>query len=363
MTQGEATRLESFEVLLDDFGRLPGRVARPPTFMEIAGYPNRENACSNILAFFMDSEEPHGLGTLVLDALASVTGIAAADEGVGGNISVEREVYTDAGKKIDILIQSDTHAIIIENKIYAKPDNPFADYASYLNQIADGRAKHKLLLTISQNEECREWGFTNLMHEEFVGQIRSLLGRYVSSADARYLTMFLDFLNTLDNLQEGSRMDQKFVKLLAERQDDIKDLLAQIRVFEGERKKKVQDLGTLIELSEHQNIQQRTLPKGRELSAVLFHEIPVSDDLQVGVDTVISPQGWEIQIFVRGGGNPSKLRELLQRLEIPFEEKKRFIHHDHFAYDANLDRITPVLQEVVDKLATSQNAGSDLGPA
>jgi PD-(D/E)XK nuclease superfamily len=109
--------------LLDDFVKLPARIERPSTFMEIAGYPHYENVYSNILAFYLDPEEAHGLGTLVLDALARVGSIAAADEGVGGNVSVEREVITDNGNRIDILIETDAHAILIENKIYASVEN------------------------------------------------------------------------------------------------------------------------------------------------------------------------------------------------------------------------------------------------
>ncbi len=118
---------EALEALLDDFGRLPARVERPPTFMEIAGYPHYENVCSNVLAFYLDPQQPHGLGTLLLDALARAGGIASPDEGIGGNVSVEREVITDAGNRIDIVIESDAHAIVIENKIRAAVSNPFAD--------------------------------------------------------------------------------------------------------------------------------------------------------------------------------------------------------------------------------------------
>ena len=51
--------VESATKLLDDSQKLPNRVERPRTFMEIAGYSHYENVCSNILAFFMDPEEPH----------------------------------------------------------------------------------------------------------------------------------------------------------------------------------------------------------------------------------------------------------------------------------------------------------------
>lgn len=36
---------------------LPGRAERLRILMGIAGYPHYENACSNILAFFMDPED------------------------------------------------------------------------------------------------------------------------------------------------------------------------------------------------------------------------------------------------------------------------------------------------------------------
>lgn len=346
------------EKLLDEFRALPGRVERPRTFMEIAGYPHYENVCSNILAFFMDPEESHGLGTLVLDALASAGGIATADEGLGGNISIEREVSTDAGNRIDILITSDTHAIMIENKIYAGVSNPFEDYSAYLNRIASGRAEHKLLLTLNPINEGNDWDFTNLTYADFVGEIRSLLGCYVSNADARHLTLFLDFLNTLENLQKGTRMDQEFVKLLAERHDDIEGLLADLESFRIEMQEKVSELRTLIDTSQHETVEKQALWRKdrRSISYTVYHNIRVAADLLVGIDTCLNPQGWEIQIFARARNkdNTSKLRELLQRLEIPFEEGWRFIHSTHFAYDESLDNIKPVLQGVVNKIATSQ---------
>ncbi|MGI8910018.1 MAG: PD-(D/E)XK nuclease family protein [Rubrobacteraceae bacterium] len=348
------------EKLLDDFRALPGHVERPRTFMEIAGYPHYENVCSNILAFFMDPEESHRLETLVLDALASAGNIAAADEGVGGSVSVEREIVTDAGNRIDILIESDDRAILIENKIYASASNPFGDYAAYLDRrIPDGRAKHKLLLTVFPTDEGRKWDFTNLTYKEFVEQIRSLLGRYVSVADTRYLTMFLDFLNTLEHLQRGTRMDQEFVEFLAERSDEVQNLLAEVKGFKDELRSKVQDLGALITVEEYRNVEQRFWRTGTLLVDILYYEIRVSANLLVTIEADVVPHGWHILIWSRRGkGDRSELRDLLQDLEIQFEERpedmKWFISPVHFDYDENLEEIRPVLQELIDKIATSQ---------
>lgn len=364
MAQNKDIRLESFETLLDDFRQLPGRVKRPRTFMEIAGYPHYENACSNVLAFFMDPEESHGLGTLVLDALVSAVGNTDA-EGVGGNVSVEREVVTEAGNRIDILITSDEQAILIENKIYAWADNPFDDYGTYLERrILDGRVKHKILLTMYPADEGSQWDFTNLTYEQFVEQIRSLLGLYASTADTRYLTMFLDFLNTLENLRKGSRMDQEFVKLLAERSDDVREFFNDLSSLRDELRDKVKGLQPLI-ASQYPIVEEEGLWRGDTvaMSDNLYYKIRVAQDLLVGIDTRISPHGWEIQIFARDRGDPSKLREILNHLGIPFEERERLVHpnletgrfiHQHFAYNEKLNRIRSVLQNLIDKLATSQ---------
>ncbi len=351
------------EKLLDDFRKLPGRVERPRTFMEIAGYPHYENVCSNILAFFMDPEESHGFGTLVLDALMSVENCAETDKMINGSISVDREVFANKGNKIDLLITSDNRAILIENKIHAVANNPFDDYSAYLDQISDGRKSHKILFTLYPTNAGSKWGFTNLMHEEFVGQIRSLLGYYVSGADTRHLTMFLDFLNTLENLQRGSRMNQEFVKLLADRGDDIRSLFSDMRSFRADMRSKVEELSSLINIEDYTNIEQGFWRNNIvDMFDNLQYNIRAAEDLLVGIDTHVNPNGWEIRIFPRDKGDLLKLRDFLRRLEITFEKREGWrrdiVYPADFAYDENLDQISPVLQNLIDKLATSHGRGA-----
>jgi hypothetical protein len=169
--------------LLDEFRRLPGRISRPQTFMEIGGYPHYENVCSNFLAFYFDPECPHGLGSLFLDALGGSVGSEGVEGGLGGNVSVEREVVTESGNRIDLLIKSDSHAVLIENKIFAAVSNPFEDYAAYLRSLKNesGDAfpdenKIKILLTLYPSREGSEWGFVNVTHADFAGAVRPRLG-------------------------------------------------------------------------------------------------------------------------------------------------------------------------------------------
>src|SRR6266446_3576161 len=68
-----AGSLAEFEYLLASFDLLPKAEKKPfTTLLEIANYPHSELACSNILAFFLNPDEEHKLGSLVLNSLFSV---------------------------------------------------------------------------------------------------------------------------------------------------------------------------------------------------------------------------------------------------------------------------------------------------
>ena len=365
-------RAQTAEALLDAFSQqVPLRPERLPTFMEITRYPHYENVCSNILAFFFDPDNPHGLGTLFLDALVQVGGIEDQAGTLGRNVQVGREEPTDVGR-IDILIQSDSHAVLIENKIFRPVDNPLDDYAKYLDSLPQCH-KYRFLLTLKPIDESTKrdiecYGFQNITHEDLANEIRGLLGSYVANVDTRYLTFMLDFLNTLDCLPEDMAMDQKFVDFLKNRPEgEIENFLNQINEFKKGLRKQIDLLEERIDVRSYDNVSPWKNPK--TLGHVLTYDITLSSfENKVVVETVINCKGWKVQVWLRrgaGGGpvtNPGRreeLLELLRRLGIPLEEEKdeRFLRASfEDAVNSDLpDQIDWVVQDVVDKLACSDS--------
>lgn len=354
-----------FVNFLDEFQRLPTRTERLPTLMEVAGCAHKENVCSNILAFFFDPEGPHGFGTLFLDAIMQIDSTQNQEGTIGSNVSVEREVTTAAGNRIDILIQSDSHAILIENKIFAGIDNPFDEYSAYLDSLQPmGRHKHKFLFTLTPLSENTErdiahHGFQNITHGRFVNEIRGLLGRYiVPRVDTRYLTFMFDLLNTLDNLREGMVMDPAFLDFLASRRNHAEAFLEEIKTLKTELRNKVRGLADLIDVSHFPNVSQWKYREPERLFDTLVHDITLTSGLVVAVDTVVSPSGWTVEIFVREGGDSAELQNLLQRLDISFEEGERFIC-ERFEYAETLDQIHPFVRDVVRRLAQQRQDAED----
>ncbi|MBV8362208.1 MAG: PD-(D/E)XK nuclease family protein [Deltaproteobacteria bacterium] len=69
---------KEFSQLLDEFSR----IWQPPpeqTILEIAGYAHYEIVASNILKFFLDPEQNHGLQTSVLESLLAAAGKITSD--------------------------------------------------------------------------------------------------------------------------------------------------------------------------------------------------------------------------------------------------------------------------------------------
>lgn len=338
--------------LLDDFGKLSIRDERPQTFMEIAGLPRREDACSKILAFFLDPEEAHGLGTLVLDALADARNKneTFGNGRIGGNVSVETEVVID------------------ENKTAKNPRivNPFCVYASYQEKIARARLEPKIRLTVTPSSAGSNEGFDNITHARFIREIRSRLGSHVSEADTRYLTLFLDFLNTLEILKEGTRMDRRLVVFLAKRRGEVVELLTKVEDFNKELEKKGKELRTLIDAAGHENVEQGFWCDRKELYCDLIHDIQISETLTIVLDASIFPEGWQIWMWPHGGDQQmltdrSEMRALLDSLKISADEyyDEGFLHrlsYDHeydqtLTYDEDINSVADLLQGLIDTLA------------
>ena len=80
--------------------------------MEIARFPHWENVYSNILAFFLDTDRPHGFGPLFVRSVLAAyrsrcpeawSGDAPTPDTVEATDGVEREVWTGQGS-IDLVV-------------------------------------------------------------------------------------------------------------------------------------------------------------------------------------------------------------------------------------------------------------------
>src|SRR5690349_16763742 len=104
--------LPDLEEMLEEVQKLT--FAENPTFLEISGHASSENTFSNILKFFLDPKQPHGVGNLCLKSLLQSCERYNMPFINFESLHIEREHTTKTGR-IDLLLLTSKWVIAIEN--------------------------------------------------------------------------------------------------------------------------------------------------------------------------------------------------------------------------------------------------------
>ena len=221
--------LEKAQQLIRDFEKLDKPLARKKTFLEIIGVNHLEAVSSKALAFFFDTEEAHGLKDMCIQALVEL--INQQKFFINSDLPIKtkyinREVSTVDKKRIDLVIDCHDSLIIIENKISHNPDNPFKSYIEYGDEKAQEMPVHYVLLGIQEPVERIE-PFIFISHFKLVKAILSKLNEYIFNADQYYLTLLLDYLNSIELLNTESeigKMEKAIANFFANNLEKIQEI-------------------------------------------------------------------------------------------------------------------------------------------
>lgn len=355
------------EDLVEDFARIKGPSTSLPTFLEITQFPHFELVSSNLLAFFLDPEGDHGLGTLFLDAL-----LAPIDLERFSFRSVQREAPTENGKRLDIVIEGESHVIGVENKVFAPVNNPLREYRSHLRRIAKGR--QAVLMILGLREPAPETVPSDLLvvtYEQLMGRVRENFGAFAADAPAQYLTFALDFVKTMENLKKGSRMNQAVLELFRSRQSDVIDLLDAAHQVSKELRRIVQQLAELVSEKLADDLESRVrawfYQRTRELTDDLVNDVRYPSGAVVAIDTWLSMEGWQVVVWQRKSVGPKlrmpELTTWLQRQGVKFHvdpgttgDWSNRLVTAIFPFDAPLEDVAEYVSGVVTAIARSHGA-------
>jgi hypothetical protein len=195
-------KLESFLSNMPSFAK-----DAKDTFLQISGYPNYENVISNLYAFFLHPEGPHGLKNLFMISLCEC--IPSKDISMI-DYSVQREFFTQNGGKIDIIILENINnsievpkGVFIENKLYHILNNDLEDYYNSLGSTCD---KTGIVLTILKDHSIPS-KFFNVTHREWINSIKKNLNNFWDEADEKYKPLLKDFIEHIDTFYKTTPME------------------------------------------------------------------------------------------------------------------------------------------------------------
>lgn len=121
---------------------------------------------------------------------------------------VEREIETDDGKRIDLLIETQNYVIAIENKIYADDKGqPYDSYMKYLEKTFKDKERKMVLLSMFQDKtksECEEIVDCCITYRELLQELKNNMGNYIANADIEETILLKNFINNLENIMTSS---------------------------------------------------------------------------------------------------------------------------------------------------------------
>ena len=176
--------------------KIPPRVKREKSFMNIAGIGHLENNWSLIYAYFFNPKEKHQLGRLFIDTFkALIERESSKTVPQLDTFSIIREHSTEDEKRIDLLIKNEKEAIIIENKVHAKLYNPLPSYWESVKVPEIN--KRGVLLSLVPIKNTNK--FVNITHKEFANEIIKNIPTYFQSADSKSLLLLQEFVQNIYN--------------------------------------------------------------------------------------------------------------------------------------------------------------------
>ena len=277
------------------------------TFLEISGYPNYEVVCSNILAFYLNPNEEHGLKDIVLMSLIETvqenSSINLEKINIS-NLEVFREYYTLKGNRIDLVLKNQEIVIGIENKINAFVNNDLTDYANTLNKLNNKAIK--ILLTVNDERKAIENSdFINITYRELFKRLKNKLLNYKIKNNKWYIYL-IDFINNIEGYEVDSKMNNEIRNWFLNHQKDVDEFMTILNKVKEDIRGKSEEYARLLE-EKLQNNNKVKFWKSDKAELTSFLEL----DFGCNLDAYLNVNGWKIGLFICRKNKTEEIKKAL----------------------------------------------------
>lgn len=217
--------IESFKKLLglaNKFKLAP----REKTFFDTAIRNHYENPTTELLEFFLNPLEAHELEDTFWKGFTDVVLEQAqidTEIGIGQLERSERECVTHSGNRIDLLLETDSHLVLVEAKIYHHQNNPFHDYKAFAQTRVKKRKVLGLILSISGKSEAQDW--TGISYQQLVNAVRPYLATQMLKNPMNKWNLFArEFLLHLESYYQIQNLNMTSVQFIFDHYKEIEEL-------------------------------------------------------------------------------------------------------------------------------------------
>jgi len=295
-------------------------ISTPDTFFDIIGYGHYENINSNILAYFISSQNGHNFYKYFIDSIFEILDI---NDRSYSYIKTYREYPTIKGGRLDIIIETDNILIGIENKVYHHLNNDLKDYEDTLKQ-KDKNKEVCLSILALYSLESEYKTFTHLeLWEKIFNKID-----FTEHMLDKNMIILNDVKENITKLTKGQQMDESTIKFLQDNTVEIKHIIKLLQDFDNQQKGKFNFLKNELANKNYfkQNNLVRIQCKDAPIDDFVYYSVLNIKDKEIVIDIVLSSKNennnYQIIIYQHKENKreiTDELSKLLDSKNITFE--------------------------------------------
>lgn len=209
------------------------------TIFDTALKNHHENPITELLSFFLNSNEKHGLGSSFYNGFISSLNATEeyADFDFGQFLELSTQQTTDKGNRIDLWFETDTALVLVEVKVYHYQKNPFPDYAAWgrkrLKEINQSCKKEessfeKQLVTLVLCPDGKSYAdhWLGLAYNDLTSEIRTALAHdFFKNSLNKWGVFARDFLLHLDSFVDLLETNMESLNFVVHHMQQIQQLV------------------------------------------------------------------------------------------------------------------------------------------
>ncbi len=207
--------IKTIETKLEKFRQLPV-IEHEKTVFDIGVRGYYENPTTEVLSFFCNGEEQHGMDNLVANSFVALINKKSSRNipNASNAVIAEREVSTKNSKRIDLLLDTGSHLIAIEAKVGHVQNNPFQEYKSYVDTRAKYEGKEAVYIVLSSRGKVDDVaineGWIGISFLELSDYIKSGLQQFfIDKPFNKWMLVMKDFLLHMEHLMSDSKINEE----------------------------------------------------------------------------------------------------------------------------------------------------------
>jgi len=286
-----------FESLLESFNGIQStHIVKDETIFDICGFPHYENVVSNVLAFFFDDGKKHNLNGLLTESFIEAANYT--DHNLDLQFQVEREVKTNSGGYIDLLLHNDSCCMVIENKIFSPLNNDIQDYIDYARERYNNNA-YGVILSIWEIDP-KNIDYVNVNYSLFFDILKSKLGHFLGVQNNQYLFLLIDLINNIQELEHGgSSMNPEFLSFIRRNKEGVLKFGTELKIYHDELRNIIKQVNsTVIEILQDPSVKQTPWRRLPELCDYAVSDFRLENGVRIAIDSRADPDKWEFRIYV-----------------------------------------------------------------